>query len=156
MSYTVTVDFSDVRRLLSGLRQNLRDARARWLAMAPVYYQHLSQNFRQEGVPDKWAPLKPSTLRRRRQGRNRSNPQARILRDTGLLYRAVSSPGGPHSILSISEKSMTIGTSLRYARFHQSGTRHMPARPPYTITEDVLRRMSAAGLRQILRNARKP
>lgn len=155
MSFSIKADYRDARKLLNGLRRNVRDARAGWLAMAPIYYQHVSQNFRQEGIPDKWAPLRPNTLRRRRQGKNRKNPKARILQDTGLLRKAAATPGGPHSILSVSLKRMIIGTSLKYAGHHQTGTPNMKARPIYTITREVLGNMSTARLKQIMRNAKR-
>ncbi|GMV19456.1 MAG: hypothetical protein AMXMBFR56_76800 [Polyangiaceae bacterium] len=54
-----------------------------------------------------WAPLK------RRAGR--------ILQDTGRLRNSFHRK-------SLSASQVTVGPSASYARFHQSGTKHMPAR----------------------------
>jgi phage gpG-like protein len=58
-----------------------------------------------------------------------------ILVDTGVL-RASLSPGleGPsgdaNQVFKLESGAVIVGTKLFYARFHQYGTRRMPARPP--------------------------
>ncbi len=84
------------------------------------------QIFGKEGDP-KWAPLAETTLRRRRQ----EGKGAKILRDEGTLFKALTSRHGAGSVYKITPVSLEIGTNLSYAAVHQHGsqTRKIPRRP---------------------------
>jgi hypothetical protein len=47
--------------------------------------------------------------------------------------RSLSERGARYQILDISEDSFVFGTTHPSAEFHESGTRHMPRRPPVVI-----------------------
>lgn len=88
--------------------------------------------FRGEGQTrqtQKWAPLAQSTLRARaRRRRNRQKGQrfgSKILWDTGRLRSSyIYTP-----VIHIEGNTMRYGTSVPYAKYHETGTRFMPARP---------------------------
>ncbi|HZV19954.1 MAG TPA: phage virion morphogenesis protein [Hyphomicrobiales bacterium] len=74
------------------------------------------RHFQEEtGPAGKWAPLKESTVRRKRGG------HGQILSDTGRLKSSISP--------IVSGLEAEIGTNVFYGKFHQYGTRKMVARP---------------------------
>ncbi len=62
-----------------------------------------------------------------------------ILTRTGDLRKSLSEKSHSEHIEEIEKMSMTIGTSIPYAIYHQTGTqwgkRKMPARPPIRMTD---------------------
>lgn len=79
----------------------------------------IDNSFRRSRGPDGklWKELLPSTVKRRRQGRNRGARKATILVDTGVLK---------NSMYSTSDKSsLTMGTITPYAVYHQFGNGRM-------------------------------
>ncbi len=76
-----------------------------------------------------WQPLRPGTVREReRLGYGGEHP---ILWRTGLLARSLAEQGAAGNVSEIGAMSMTVGSDLPYAVFHQRGRRDgkMPARP---------------------------
>lgn len=154
MFLKVRTDFSSSYRFLHSLKTSGLDFRPFWPLVQTLYYQYLARSFRVEGHPDKWAALRPATLRRRRKGRNRSaGLRPRILRDTGQLEQAVTSPTDDKAYSRITRTTLTVGTRLRYAHFHQFGTRNMVARPIYTADTPFLRRAQAFCVQAIMKKA---
>ena len=76
----------------------------------------------EEGPAGKWAPLKASTVARKRGG------AGQILTDTGRLRGSVMSIVGSDMV--------EIGTNVHYGKYHQGGTRRMVARPFVGLTAD--------------------
>jgi hypothetical protein len=79
-----------------------------------------------------------------------------ILYDSGSLYTSLY-PGQPGSIFMHSNDSVSAGTEIPYARYHQEGTGRMPQRivltPP---TRELLNEMTApivAGFRAMINRA---
>lgn len=81
-----------------------------------------------DGTP--WAPLKPSTIARRRKG------SKSILQDTGRLLGSISH--------TASRNRAIIGTSVEYAGFLQGGTKNMVARPFMGISAQNMVEITAA------------
>lgn len=82
----------------------------------------VDKNFRQEGRPDHWKPLAPSTIRARRKGRGKHGSGARILQDTGRLKQSLSfATPGADTVMEIKGTSAIFGTRVEYARTHQFG-----------------------------------
>jgi phage gpG-like protein len=82
-----------------------------------------------------WAPLKrPRNRPRERRARKQAARQGRtaaadkVLVDTGLLMMSVTA-AGPGGVVAIAPTSVTVGTTVPYAGYHQRGTRRMVARP---------------------------
>jgi phage gpG-like protein len=76
-----------------------------------------------------WAPLAPSTVR----AKARRGLDPRILHATGRLAASLS--GGAGRVEIVSSSQLIFGTSVPYARFHQSGTARMPRRRPIELRE---------------------
>ena len=61
---------------------------------------------------------------------------------SGKLFQSLSDlRGNPNKI---DKKEATFGTNIKYAEFHQSGTRNMPARPVVFVTEQYERKWADA------------
>ncbi len=82
-----------------------------------------------------WEPLSPNTLTEKM----RKHQDSRILRATGTLFRSLTSQGAKGAVFDFDETSVTMGTSIPYAEYHQTGTRHMPQRKPVDPSEAVRR-----------------
>jgi len=95
------------------------------------------RNFLQEQDPDgnPWAKLKRP--RRNSKGRDR------ILQDTGALRTSVTAKGARGNIDLKTPTSLTWGTNLHYAKFHQDGTKHIPKREFLGIGEKLAEKMEA-------------
>jgi len=79
-----------------------------------------------------------------------------ILQASGRLYKSLTSQTGD-SVVEKTAQELTIGTSLKYAGYHQKGTRKMPQREPISFTEDQKRRLARPiqdKLRQLVANAK--
>lgn len=85
--------------------------------------RYFVQQFDSEGGHGglRWAKLSPVTLKlRQRRGRGRGG----ILRDTNRLWASLTKLGlGPDAIRIITPRSLERGTSVPYARSHQTGWR---------------------------------
>ena len=79
-------------------------------------------NFARESDPDgqPWAPLKPSTLRRKK--------TRAILRETGSLAASISMQGP-------SDNQVRVAAGIEYGIYHQTGTRKMTQRKILGINE---------------------
>jgi phage gpG-like protein len=111
VSIKVTGDFgklSDWRKRFSASAVE-KVKRAVLANIAEEALELVKEGFERESEPSgrRWAPLK--------------HRRGRILQDTGRLRT------GFHR-KHVSSVSVTIGPTVKYAQFHQSGTRHMPAR----------------------------
>lgn len=137
----------------SGLTQSQLDKVAADLSnLAPVFgaigeymLGRTRKRFDSETDPDgaNWAPLATATIaskqRRQKSGNNRNGgsrartnaaPTA-ILKDTFLLRDTIS--------YRPTSTSVAIGTNQKYGKFHQYGTKRMPARPFLGVnTEDLV------------------
>lgn len=101
-------------------------------AMRSLRYLFL-ELFRKEGATartQKWAPLKTQTKigryrRHYKYSGKRGRPNRKILWDTGLLRQSyVDDP-----VVRISRNVMRYSSIVSYAKYHETGTRYMPARP---------------------------
>jgi len=79
-----------------------------------------SEIFRHEGATRRTAAW------RRREGRQRLRwGQTKLLQGTGRLRRSyVSNP-----VVHVGKDRMSIGSNVPYAKYHEHGTRYIPARP---------------------------
>lgn len=81
----------------------------------------LVEQFKTEGAVGgkKWAPLAPVTVRlRKRRGHGRGG----ILRDTNPLWASLTKLGlGPDAVKRVTNSTLERGTTVPYARWHQTG-----------------------------------
>lgn len=91
------------------------------------------EQFRTEGAStgSVWAPLSESY----RRWKVRRYPGRGVLVRTGRLYSSLTRAGGTDAIRKVTARRMEFGTAVPYARFHQTGTRRMPARPIVRLSD---------------------
>jgi len=85
---------------------------------APDIVADVTDGKAQEAAGASWAELAEVTVKRRR---NKKKGSIRILQDMGDLKLSINS--------RVNEDSVTIGSGLQYGKWHQGGTKRMPARP---------------------------
>jgi phage gpG-like protein len=124
IQFTYALNSKPVENALATFEESLADQSPALGAIADDFRVMIAQQFategRAEGTP--WAELTASTLRRRR-------ASASILYETGALLRSLTEPGAAGHVEELEGYSLTLGSQLPYAGYHQSGTRRMPARP---------------------------
>lgn len=112
---------------LERFQHHLGDASTAFGAMAD--YQKKVVNARQfegQGSPEvggAWSPLSP----RYAAWKAKKRPGAPILVFDGKLKNEMTSPGA--GVYEVWSSGFTVGSDLFYAKYHQEGTKHMPARP---------------------------
>ncbi|MBQ6924530.1 MAG: phage virion morphogenesis protein [Kiritimatiellae bacterium] len=144
MAKLFTIDVSPLKAKLRAIG-SVAAARMAARSGANAAVQQVGLAFRTEGAHygAKWAPRKASTVKAlsaRRRKKNGKLGKARtpkpILRDTGTLKKSffVADGGGD---------SFAVATPVRYAKYHESGTSKMPARPVMPFDKDGNPRSSA-------------
>lgn len=123
-------DFNDepLRILSNDVSRIVNDSTA--LERAGVYmHGSINRNFIAQGRPNRWRPLAPSTVARRRRGRGRGGPQ--ILLDRGILRASITSRNRRGSIWRLRSNMLELGTNIEYASIQQHGSprRRIPSRP---------------------------
>lgn len=120
----IRVNTEETDRLLAELRRRMSDLRPVMEAVGQVIQSGTQQRFidQQDPTGRAWAPLKPATIARRRQG-GTATGSIQILRDTGRLMNSIS--------YNATNKQVSILTNVIYAATHQFGLarRNIPARP---------------------------
>ena len=116
---TVTIDTSDLTRKLADFPEALARAQRNALkVIGNVVKNHTTEAFRNPSYrPSPWAPRKDTKAKHPlliRSGDLRDN------------FRAVVT--GPDTVV--------VGTKVKYAGYHQHGTKNMPARPFFPIDAD--------------------
>lgn len=108
----------------------------------------IKEQFAQQGALGKhgsWASLASSTAFRKKQSKGQ------ILYETGRMYRDLTSTENQGTVSGL---TMSFGSSVKYAKYHQTGTRKMPARriidPDETFKKAVTRQVTR-GIAQYIR-----
>lgn len=117
LTLDLEIDFKKAVETLEALAIALEPRRV-LTAIANRQVRWIADNFRQEGAEKKWVPLKPNTVVKR------IGQSSAVLQDKGQLRQSFVQ-GQPKSI---DDTEVVIGSSVRYALFHQDGTK------PYTIS----------------------
>jgi phage virion morphogenesis protein len=120
MTTTIQINSTQVERALAELASRTVHLQPAFNAIGVEIHRRVVDCFEHEQSPDgiNWAALSPATLKKR------TSSNANILRDTGAMYETL----GHNATDSYAEVSIgTIGQD--YAKFHQFGTEHIPARP---------------------------
>ena len=124
IQFTYAVNSEPVENALATFEESLAEQSPALMRIADDFREMMAQQFASEGQAEgtPWAELAPSTLRRRR-------ARTSILYQTGALLRSLTGPGAAGHVEELEGYSITLGSRLPYASYHQSGTRRMPARP---------------------------
>jgi phage gpG-like protein len=112
---------------LSMYQANIHDLRGVWPDVDEYLRTALRQLFEKEGARGgpRWAKLTKAY----KAWKDSNYPGRPILVLTGALKESLTEEDGDH-IFEPDRLGMTLGTSVPYARYHQTGTRTMRPRPP--------------------------
>ncbi len=129
---------------LTNMADAIDDLRPYWNEVQQEFYRIEKQAFASEGTSGesgKWSALSPryAVVKFKRWG------AVPILTASGTLRDSLTSETSG-SIVRKEKDELTVGSSVPYGRYHQSGTSKMPARPPISLTEnnraDLLRKLT--------------
>ena len=117
---SVTIDTSDLTRKLADFPAALARAQKRALQdIGAAVASRATRAIRTVSLrPATWAPRKPSK-------RDDGHP---LLIKSGDMRQSISWK-------LEGEDTVVVGSSMEYARYHQEGTKHMPARPFFPIDQ---------------------
>jgi len=116
MQLTCDINSDSVDEALDSIQSSLADASPALKLIADDFREMIAEQFATEGAASgtPWSPLAPSTLRSSRLGGG-------ILDSTGALLASLTDPDSADHIEEMDGQSLTIGSSLPYALFHQTG-----------------------------------
>jgi len=143
----ITFAYSDnsvaVEKSLAGFQAALADEASALGEVADDFREMVAEQFategRSEGTP--WASRARRGGPRGRPGQAQRHPargQAQglpLLVRSGALRASLTRKGAAGSIEDIDGQTLSIGSRLPYAIFHQFGTRRMPARPLIVLSD---------------------
>ncbi len=114
---TCSTNSDALDRSLGSFQGSLADLSPALREIADDFREMVAEQFATQGSAGgtPWAELAPSTLRRRR------SAGAGILYVTGALFRSLVEPGARAHVEEVGGGSLTLGSSLPYALFHQTG-----------------------------------
>jgi phage gpG-like protein len=141
--------FEKVQDGVADLRKN-----AIWLKVQQAFYREVKDHFAGEGTGQsgKWKELSSPY----KEWKAKKWGAVPILQASGKMYKSLTREGAD-AIVDKQPLEMTLGTKVKYAKYHQGGTKKMPARPVYDFTQDQKRKIVQPvqdGLRQLIANAR--
>ena len=147
MQFTTTVTSEPVEQGLRAFQASLAEPSPALAEIADDFRAMVTEQFASEGRAGgtPWAALAPSTARRRRAGTS-------LLNVTGALLGSLTDAGAPGHLEETDGQTLTLGSRLPYAIYHQTGTgagygqtflpgpvkgqRGMPMRPLIVLTPD--------------------
>jgi phage gpG-like protein len=135
MNISVTVDgqkqFSGA---VDAIAKGISDFRPVWPEIELAFFRLELEQFNSEGSRggSRWKPLSEKY----RKWKERHYPGKPILQRSGRLLRSLSVIGGGDSIREQEPLSLTLGSRVPYATYHQRGAGKLPQRPPMQIQRD--------------------
>jgi phage gpG-like protein len=124
-------------RGIARFADGVADYRPVWPVIEDDFYAQIKDQFKTEGAEggEKWAPLSPEYA-----GYKEAHfPGKPILQRTGDLYESLTNPNSANGVRKEERKTLTLGSTIPYAVFHQLGTENMPARPEVVLPEALKR-----------------
>lgn len=128
---TCEVDDADLLARVAGMAVRTEDVSPAWPGFAGAFADHEASVFDTLGasIGETWSPLSPPYAAWKQKVR----PGRPTLVFDGDLRDDLTNL--PLRIEEFSAQEAEVGTDRYYAKFHQYGTRHMPARPPVGANE---------------------
>jgi phage gpG-like protein len=120
-------------RSFNRVEGHIKDLRPIWDRVERVFYRIEEEQFKSEGAKGrsgKWAKLSPEYAARKAI----DYPGKLILERTGKLKSSLTSKTSD-TVLIKEKQEFGFGSSLFYARFHQTGTKNMPARELFDFSD---------------------
>ncbi len=116
------------------LAEGITDFRPVWPEIELQFFRAELEQFNTIGARggQVWQPLSKGYAK----WKAKKYPGKPILQRSGRLLRSLSVIGGADSVREQQPLSLTLGTRVPYANYHQRGTRKMPQRPPMQLTRD--------------------
>lgn len=122
-------------RGIARFADGVADYRPIWQVIEADFYSQIARQFQTEGTAggDKWEALKPEYAG----WKEAHYPGKPILQRTGDLIESLTNPNSANGVRREERKTLTLGSLLPYALYHQTGTRdgRLPARPEIQLTE---------------------
>lgn len=155
MNLTLTIDGEEkFKAAFATLDESIRDWREVWPEIEQIYFRAQLEQFASIGSRGGavWTPLSDSY----RRWKEKKYPGRPILVLTGRLKRSLSvaGVGGGDQVRELEPLSLTIGSVVPYALYHQRGTKRMVARPPIQLIKRDFGRMISRMYRYAERGAR--
>jgi len=124
----VSGDATRLIQTLDGVKLGLKDLTPVWGKVHEVFIAFVKRVFETEGgyVGDAWKPLSPAYAK----WKARHTPNKGILQLRGQLFASLTEPQHSDHVFRSGPSWAEYGTRVLYAKFHQTGTRQMPRRPP--------------------------
>ena len=148
IAFTYADNSQAVSQALESFQEALADNAPALAAVADDFREMLAQQFASEGRSGgtPW-PARVGAVREP-PSRKRAMQAAPLQVRTGALRDSLTTPGAAGGVEELDGGSLTLGTRLPYAMFHQLGTRRMPARPLIVLSDE-----RASKWTEIVRNA---
>jgi len=123
----------EMDRGIARFAEGVSDYRPIWPVIEDDFYAQEKDQFKSEGAEggEQWKELAPATAA----WKEVHYPGTKILHRTGDLERSLTSPNDPNAVRIEERKTLTLGTRIPYALYHQAGTKRMPARPEIRMPE---------------------
>jgi phage gpG-like protein len=141
ISFSYADNSEAVGKALEAFQGALADNTPALREIADDFREMVAQQFASEGRAGgtPWAPLGragfASPSPRGMPAPPRAQRAAPLLVRTGALRDSLTGRGAG-SVEEMDATTLTLGSRLPYAIFHQRGTRHMPARPVIVLTDE--------------------
>lgn len=122
-------------RGIARFSDGVADYRPIWGVIAEDFCEQEKDQFKTEGAEggEKWQELSPAYA-----GYKEAHyPGTRILERTGDLMRSLTKAGDPNGVRIEARKTLTLGSKIPYAIYHQSiqPRKVLPRRPEIMLTE---------------------
>jgi hypothetical protein len=114
-----------IRRKIAQMRERSTNLTPAWQVFADWFADQNRVQFGSRGA--RWRTLWPELASATLDDKLREGYPTDMMRRTRQLERSLTDR--PLAVERLHPHEMTVGTNLRYAHFHQTGTRRMPARP---------------------------
>ena len=124
-------------RGIARFADGVTDYRPIWPMFEDLFYAQEKRQFQTEGDEggDHWKELSPVYA----DWKEAHFPGKPILQRTGDLYASLTSRTDPNAVCREERKTLTLGSRIPYAIYHQRGTSKMPARPEIQLNEGFKR-----------------
>jgi len=119
---------------LARFTDGISDWRPIWPVFADTFYAYLRGQFRSvgsEGLGKPWTALSANYAA----WKAKHFPGKTILERTGALVASLTSRTAPGAVYQAQAKSLSLGTSIPYGLYHQTGTSRMPQRKEIVFTK---------------------
>lgn len=138
-------------RQLRKIPDAAKDLTPVWPDVVKVLQEEEAAAFASEGATTrrgKWKSLSPAYAARKA----KKTPGKTILMATGRLQASVTAKT-EDSVIEETPTSLTFGTTVKYAKFHQRGTRRMPQREFLSLTDRGINRITRRIRKHLVANA---